>query len=878
MEISLQKTHALIIHINKSAPAVLDGVIPLLEDGLQTTNDTLREASVRTLGHMFAEKPAIDGGGGDLAQKFPTTWKTWLARCLDKSVAIRLAWVEATKGVFLFHPELKRELEACVSQKILDVDEKVRLAMIKVIGTLDYETLRHHISKKLLQTVGDRTSDKRESVRLEALDVVGRAFSLGYHEMQSGDEAAKELFGWIPDVVIAARERDPARNSLVPVQHALAKYLLPLPKAGTEDEDQWTQRFLFVLQSLSEENARSFVKVCNLVDPRHHWYQFLTACRRFNGGTISGSQEEVTSTKQALIHSIERIAQYYFSDPASAAKDLNEFAKQNDARSYKLLSVIMDPQVDLATSARAVGEMNKKLKAAGKGNATMTAVVRLAGFPFMASGSVPAVLSTLQDTSDTILRKRLLALVKAMADTVPSMLLNHAALFLRTLNGKGTNAGVAEMCLMALAKLQASTEASVQVALDKSGIKVVRRYIHQGSHSEAKYAAKLLALLAGREEVEGSVMAKQTVQEICEEIAHDLSTYNPARLVASMAALKQLVKHAKDALTDVNDVIVAKVLNDVLMKPWSEHNQRGAGEEQAEEWLDDEDMDDELRARVIALQFLTQRCLAYAEDEEVHALVRPVLRLLFTCTSHGEPAKTLGSNAAARARFRSVAAISILKLARRANCESHIGADEFQVFATAIQDETYQVRASFLSKMMKYWLKRRANLPPRYYVLGFMTAFDPEEELRAMVKNACMQLHNLMTQELRLKYFDVALARLIHLLHHYPDFADGGLADEDSLKSAAVYLDFYLDCCSSPANLACLYYIANRCKGHEDVMGGAAASEGIYRLSEIAMCLIKRRADAMGCNVGNWAGRVSLPNELYTSLPNRAEQNEVSVW
>ncbi|UZJ56863.1 hypothetical protein CBS101457_006183 [Exobasidium rhododendri] len=876
MEQALQKIYTLIININASAPSVLLSIMPRLEDGLRAENDTIREASVKTLGQMFSEKVAEEGRDGDLAQKYQSTWKAWLSRSVDKSSSIRLLWIEATRGLIIHHPDLRAEVEEHIVQKFIDSDEKIRLSMISVFGTLDFETLCHHVSLSALKELGNRVLDTKEAVRLEALEVIGRAFSLAYPEIERGNEVVIAQFGWIPNKVMSAFLPTVA-GSLFVVQYTLLRFILPLPKLGQEDEAKWVDRFLLVLQSLDDENATLMAKISNFVDQRRHLYQFLESCQAFNGGVVDGSQEEIMSTKAKLLRSIEVIATS-FSDVSVAARDLNSFAKQNDARSYKLMKVIMDSQSDLKTFVKAMTEMKKKLQSGGggKANATMTVVVRLASFPFIQTSSIPILLRKVQkmdavESSKTI-KKRVIDLLKAVAKSQPTMFLDHVPQLLEIVCDERKNGDVKAICLMAMARVEGSEAGKGLITLDKTSMKKIRSMTIEGSQLEAKYAANLLALLSSHSD---SSSATQMVEEVCEEMAHDLAAYDDAKLVAVMATLKQFVKRASPILRHVSASMAQKVVQHVLLKPLSEENKRKTeeSEEELDDWVEDEDMNDEVRARVLAIQFLTQQCVAYAEQDGVNSMIKPSLKLLFTCLEHGQPGKALQSNATTRGRFRIVAAISLLKLARNASCESHIGVHDFQTFATTVQDPTFQVRDRFLQKLLHYQIQRSSNLPARYYILGFMTAYDPVEENPTMVQSICTRLQSIMTQELRLKYFDLGLARLIHLINHYPDFKDGKLNDLDSLQNASQYLDFYLDCCANQSNLACLYYIANRCKGFEDQ--DQEASEGIYRLSELAMCLIKKRADVLGCSVGNWAGRVDLPKELYKPMSSREDQNEI---
>lgn len=67
--------------------------------------------------------------------------------------------------------------------KVLDPDEKVRAAVCKVYSQLDYESALHHVSQTQLQAVAGRGLDKKASVRHEALNAVGKLYSLAYPEM-----------------------------------------------------------------------------------------------------------------------------------------------------------------------------------------------------------------------------------------------------------------------------------------------------------------------------------------------------------------------------------------------------------------------------------------------------------------------------------------------------------------------------------------------------------------------------------------------------------------------------------------------------------------------------------------------------------------------
>jgi sister-chromatid-cohesion protein PDS5 len=64
---------------------------------------------------MFGERPVVGTGRADLAKAYPSAWRSWLGRKVDKALSVRLAWVESTRGILCNHPELRRELEGELS-------------------------------------------------------------------------------------------------------------------------------------------------------------------------------------------------------------------------------------------------------------------------------------------------------------------------------------------------------------------------------------------------------------------------------------------------------------------------------------------------------------------------------------------------------------------------------------------------------------------------------------------------------------------------------------------------------------------------------------------------------------------------------------------
>ena len=194
----VQIAHDLIQQLNRACPSLLHNVVPQLEEELRVEQLQLRLMATQTLGEMFADKH-----GQDLVHKYPTTWVHWIKRMNDKNIAVRQAWVEKMKGVLVNLPDMRKETEEALRLKLLDPDDKIRAAVCKLFGQLDYETALHHVSVDQLKDVAGRGLDKKvrhsrvrmelwlltpafpwqQSVRIEAFHAIGRLYSLAYPEM-----------------------------------------------------------------------------------------------------------------------------------------------------------------------------------------------------------------------------------------------------------------------------------------------------------------------------------------------------------------------------------------------------------------------------------------------------------------------------------------------------------------------------------------------------------------------------------------------------------------------------------------------------------------------------------------------------------------------
>lgn len=108
----LEESHSLLLSIYRHCPDLLLNVIPLLEENLRAADEVpLRQLSTKTLGTMFSERPVLQLGVVDLARAYPSAWRSWCGRRVDKTLGVRLAWVEATGRILANQPNLRNQVE-----------------------------------------------------------------------------------------------------------------------------------------------------------------------------------------------------------------------------------------------------------------------------------------------------------------------------------------------------------------------------------------------------------------------------------------------------------------------------------------------------------------------------------------------------------------------------------------------------------------------------------------------------------------------------------------------------------------------------------------------------------------------------------------------
>ncbi|KAJ9093577.1 hypothetical protein QFC19_008306 [Naganishia cerealis] len=862
---SLQEAHSQIVLLFEHCSKVLLQVFPQLEETLQHDNVQVRVLSTNTLSTIFGLAGKYNLGVGSTVSHtiYRSTWEAWLKRRTDKAVAVRIAWVTGTKDPLANHPELRRELErktvvgaysnhsTALAEKLTDVDERVRSTVCKVIGSLDYETAAHHITVATMRAVGERMLDRKPSVSEEAYRTLGRLYDLAYPQIYAKDAVAVAQFAWIPDRMFSSYCENETLATRQIIEEITAEYLLPLPDPKIVDETAWTERLLEVSPCDDNKAFTSFLSLSNLSEPGiTPWEVYLRAAMQYNGGVMDEREKEITLM-------LDQICQYLsqgFTNPMDVERDLKEFAKANEKRSYQYFESLVKLDSGIHDIFKAKNELLKRIsQQQPEVLHTFTLVCRRASIWIINRSSIPTLLQKTAGT-DTVGLKAV-KLLRYVSKHRPSILRTHIAELQKALSDK-VNILSVEAGMQCLA--QASFGDS-SVKLDRHAFvsKTVDRATKMCTGDNinlAKYAARLLGQTRQTDACEG------VIQNVLETFAsHDSENYP-----ACMAAVAELGRSASLMLDEHWSLVENAITEKLLPKDNGRFSISQAEEEEDEPWVDFDELSALDRAKILALKVLVNRTLYYPEGRSANVEVQSHVKRLCSVMEHdGYLSSQLQERGCLRGHLRLAAASGLLKLTISADNEKIVNNSAFENVAYVVRDLYFQVREAFLMKLRKHLIRRRNSA--RWNMLPFLSAHDLDEELQELGRRLAMDLLHGLDDKARMERMERPFVRLLSLISHHPDFltSEDAPSEHEDWIHAAAYILLYVDVVATANNIAYLHYMASRLKTVADV---AYPGDRLYKISDLAQAIIQHKRKVEGWPAGTYGGKQHLPSGLFASI------------
>ncbi|KAJ3292814.1 hypothetical protein HDU76_007122, partial [Blyttiomyces sp. JEL0837] len=622
-----QSAHELILQINASAKGVLMNVIPLLEEELRYDDVEVRTLATDVLGKIMSEP------GSMVAVTYTTVWKTWLDRRNDKIVPIRILWLDFCPELFRHHAELAHDLVEAVKQKLLDPDEKVRLAAVRVVGQMDIAAACN-AGRSLLMAVAERAKDKKVAVRGEAIRALAGLFKVTYAEMVSEEGTTMtDLFGWIPGAIIEVLYLDES-DLKIAVERALHEDIFP----PSFDNESRTERLLRILANFNEKQYRGFVSV---LDRQYHTIKpmlaFVECCEKWNGGIV----DDDDGTPEQRLNQVMQFLSQSFPDQKKAFTHLQKFAKNNENRIYKFLRTVMEDAVDYKTILKNNKEIMKRLEPHAGLPETFAVLLRRISLTLVGKSSIPSLLKAIQvykktetaslssesqvsSTGESVFKKILgQTAEKVLRDTATLFPKVYSTYMREFLDLLGSNEE--RIVTDALGTIATICKSSVDdLKLTEDDKDTLAQIVQLGSPTDAYRATMILATAdsATLERILPQIIISLRPAALDKALV-DVQGKLGVQLVSKMQVVAQAARYAFAFLEDHSTSLNNFVVMEVLMK-----NRTTEDPHSGEEWVDFDKLALEGVMKVWGIKILVNRIRGYPDKEGAKELAVPVYKVL----------------------------------------------------------------------------------------------------------------------------------------------------------------------------------------------------------------------------------------------------------
>ncbi|OAA74636.1 bimD protein [Akanthomyces lecanii RCEF 1005] len=919
---SLRQAHALIRELWRAAPTILQNVVPQLDAELSADNVHLRHIATEAFGDMISgigaagppPPPALDPAAyppvrlmdepgtptetnvlttpfspQSFAQSHHATYRNFVSRKNDKSGTIRAAWVTAvgyilstSAGGIGLSREDETELVRGLVDKLSDGEEKVRLAAVKAIELFQFRDVILKLGAtggvdkegSLFASLSDRCRDRKASVRVDAMVLLGKLWAVGAADIEDGQETVTACLGGVPSRIINSfYANDSDLNVLL--DRVMFECLVPLKfplikgksgKGGSnknamsqaEQDSIRAERILLMLKALDQPAQKAFFAM----QARQPQFAkgvaiLIQQCEAYNGGVIDSNDDKV---KASLAKTIDWIGRF-FPDGLKVRADLQKFAKLNERRSYQLVKYAIETESDFKTVRRAISELITKLQASNAAVALDTIIpllYRSSSLMFNRSH-----LATIMDFSKSD-KNGLAAVAHLVLNDIsqrnPDLFKAHAEELRKEIieqspsESKPNDASVVDI-LKAYASY--AKKYPKDVSLDRSFTQTLTNYAMYGTPPKAaKYA---INIVLAKDDDKSKITATNLLRKTMQDLA-----YGKPHFINKLATISQLERLVPSVTVDEGDAIQDLTIKSILRQV---HTDAKPGADPS--WVDDADMDEEIQAKCLALRILANQAIANQNEPDSETRIKTVFKLLKTLVvSEGEFCKVKDTPQHHKKRLRLLAGLLMLKLCTIKKYDEQLDPVTFNKLAELVQDSEVQVRRRFMEKLQSYLT--HGKLRARFLTMLFLVAFEPAPEVKNRVET-WLRSRALYYSENKKEVMEAIFGRLIPLLAHHPDYSAG----VDDLADFANYFLFYLNAVATEANLGLISKYAERTKQTRDAIN-PDASENLYVLSDMAQAIIRKFQDRRGWSFRVYPGKVGLATGLFAPLSSSEVAEEIA--
>ncbi|KAI0011789.1 armadillo-type protein [Xylariaceae sp. FL0662B] len=915
----LRKAHLLLRELWRASPTVLPNVIPQVEAELSADNVQLRLLATETLGDMISgigaagppPHPVLDPAAYpplklddeipdhpstsilttpisplSFAQTHSQAFHSFVSRKNDKSPLIRAAWTTAVGYVVSTSAGnigLSREDESLfvngLRDKLNDNDEKVRLAAVKAIEAFSFRDIVTKLAamggvKKegsILFTLADRCRDKRSSVRVEAMALLGKLWAVGSGELAAGQEMVTSALSGIPSRIFHTFYANDLELNVL-LERVEFECLVPLsfpppPKSkGSKatngnsqtqsavdlayDQDRIrAERILLLVKDL-DSNARKAFNALQARQPQFSMVleNFVLQCDLYNGGSPQGDAGRI---KHNLQKTIEYLCKF-LPDPVKVEADLYNFANWHDRRSNQLIRFTLSAESDFKTVHRAVKEFVKRIQGSPKPHMldTLLPLLYRSAYIILNKSHLSTFMVCCKSDKDG-LGAAAQEITTEISQHNPDLFKTHIGQLCKDLvEGAPTTNQTNETAMLETLKACSSYSRRYPDELPLSDRKFTQALMSYALNGQPAKAAKYAVnVMMAKKDKKSEVSAADLLQKTMKDWG-----YGSPHFLNKMAAVSQLELLAPKVTADVHDEIMDMAYKNVLCQV------RTDAKDSDPEWVVDSELDEECQVKCWALKLVVNHLRGIQDPEEAKEQSSSVFKILRDLLKQqGELCETRETPKHHKARLRLLAGQLFLKLCTSKHLEELFPHTDFNQLALVTQDPSALVRRSFVEKLQKYLVQNK--LRPRFYTMIFLTVFEPETSFKNQIET-WIRSRARFFREAKQNVMESTMSRLISLLAHHPDYS----TEEDDLVDHARYLLYYVSNVATEANFGMIYRYAERVKQTGDALA-PSESNHIYVISDLALSILRKWQEKKNWSFQAYPGKIGLPMGLYTQLP-----------
>lgn len=909
---ALEKIHSYSVHIWAHIPELLNSVMGLISDELNSDNEKIRLLATNSIGSMLAS--SASSGSGLSATRFisthKTAWTNWLKKSSDVSVVVRVGWVQQIIPIILSQSlsiEPQNELSSGLSKSLMDSSEKVRLAACMATKSLPiFLFITKLCTAEILDSFLFLCREKHVDIRNEAINFLANLYNhclektlqdkvIDFGDLSESASAKMRnlITQAIPNtIILLIYVSDKLLTATVDV--VLFEKLIPF----IEDPALRMSRFCFLFENLDTRGRAAFLAIANRQKKRVEvLLQFVDYAEEYALNNILQPEKNVKTAVDAKNHrekffsSVEKIIQWLvdsFPTGIRSYECIERFFRLKNLRLINLLKTSVNSQLDYKSIKNSIKEIllkvadDKVLKIEGDAlrlpSAYMISSMKLllyrSSFIFYNKSNIGQIIEFCAD-KDSRFHEISTIIISEISKTFPTGFKSHAnALSDIVVHCENNTKRVSYL----RALYHFGRKCPRNLPTDAHYLECFKELSFNGSSTEARYATKIM------NSYESELINFGSTAPLF--IPFD-TTRTTASLISTVAEwFKYKVPELANDWNEISKFVIEHVLRKNDLKPGEINSKKN--------WIDDEDISNHpsLDMKLCSIRLLINKVRSISEPLE--ALISDkVIKLLYAIISNnGEIVKAsmgLPTPNFYRARLRLATGLGVLKLAQNPRVNVSINHEEIWKLSRLLRDENLAVRRGFFNSLKKYLT--RNSISERFLFLVFLLGHDPIDEVRDDVVKWVSSQHSRLEAKKDLS-FEKSLTRLAYSISHDEIFTkyfqNEGNALQESIERkveayvyALKYISMYLDSVANEGNLSMLYYFASRIKQYRAATTGNDATDTIsenynlYRIAELFQLMIKEFSDSKGWTLQSWPGKMNLYFDIFVLIDDFEEAQKV---